>query len=446
MRSKERVRTEPKSSAIIVALGEICGLADWLDRIGVEHPRGVRRGLEHVRDVAERLCVLPPAPSSIVVAGTNGKGSTTAFVESLLLAAGRTVGTTTSPHLHRFNERIRINGREADDATIVAAFEAVEACRQGTDLSYFEYAILAALKVITEAGVDHAVLEIGLGGRLDAVNVVDCDVAVITSIGLDHQDYLGATRELIGAEKAGILRAGVPLVYGERDPPRSVTARAHALDAAVYLAGRDFGHAGRSVWLHDGDRRASLELTASAVDPVNAATAVQVAQLSGCSLDQQTVAAAAARVRNPGRFEVLHRNDRIWVFDVAHNPDGAVFLAGQLRQRFAGRIAGAVVGCFADKDAASIVAPLVPLVGEFAYADTVGARGAKGTTLRAAVDDPRAFAGTLAHGMEHLVAATAPGDVILVLGSFDVVERARARFGLDSKPPSARPDPKIAEA
>ena len=411
----------------------VTSLSDWLDRIGVEHPRGVRRGLERVRDVAARLGVLAPAASSIVVAGTNGKGSTTAFVESLLLAAGRTVGTTTSPHLHRFNERIHINGREADDAAIVAAFEAIEACRQGADLSYFEYAILAALKVITEAGVDHAVLEVGLGGRLDAVNIVDADVAVITSIGLDHQDYLGSTRELIGAEKAGILRSGVPLVYGERDPPRSVTARAHALDTPVYLAGRDFGHAGRSLWLRDADQRRSLELPESAVDPVNAATAVQVAQLAGCSLDQHAVAAAARCVRNPGRFEVVCRKDRTWVFDVAHNPDGAQFLAGQLRERFGGGIAGAVVGCLEDKDVASIVAPLAPLVGEFVYADTVGPRGVKGTTLRAAVDDRRSFAGTLADAMERLAAATAPGDVVLVMGSFDVVERARARLGLDGR-------------
>ena len=204
----------------------VTSLSDWLDRIGVEHPRGVRRGLERVRDVAARLGVLAPAASSIVVAGTNGKGvDHRPSSRACCFAAGRTVGTTTSPHLHRFNERIHINGREADDAAIVAAFEAIEAYRQGADLSYFEYAILAALKVITEAGVDHAVLEVGLGGRLDAVNIVDADVAVITSIGLDHQDYLGSTRELIGAEKAGILRSGVPLVYGERDPPRSVTAR-----------------------------------------------------------------------------------------------------------------------------------------------------------------------------------------------------------------------------
>lgn len=421
-------------------------LSDWLDRIGVEHPRGVRRGLEHVRDVAERLGVLPPAPSSIVVAGTNGKGSTTAFIESLLLAAGRTVGTTTSPHLHRFNERIRINGREADDATIVAAFEAVEACRQGADLSYFEYAILAALKVISAAGVDHAVLEIGLGGRLDAVNVVDADVAVITSIGLDHQGHLGATRELIGAEKAGILRFRVPLVYGERDPPRSVTARARALDVPVYLAGRDFGHVGRSLWLGDRDLHGSLELPESAVDPVNAATAVQVAQLSGCPLDKHAVSAAAARVRNPGRFEVVRRNDRVWVFDVAHNPHGAEFLAGQLRRRFGGRIPGAVVGCLLDKDVGSIIAPLVGLVGEFAYADTVGVRGATGATLRAAADDRRAMAGTLTDAMEHLVTATASGDPILVLGSFDVVERARARFGLEGNRQPQRPHRKIAQA
>ena len=410
-------------------------LSDWLDRIGVEHPRGVRRGLERVRAVAQRFGVLRPAPSSIVVAGTNGKGSTTAFVEALLHAAGRSVGTTTSPHLHRFNERIRVNGREADDATIVAAFEGIEACRQDADLSYFEYAILAALKVITEAGVDHAVLEVGLGGRLDAVNVVDADVAVITSIGVDHQDYLGATRDLIGAEKAGILRSGVPVVYGEREPPGSVMARVEALDAPLFRAGRDFGHAGRSLWFRAGGERCTVALPASAVDPVNAATAVQVAQLAGCAVDQRVVADAARCVRNPGRFEVVRHADRTWVFDVAHNPDGALFLAEQLRQRFGPRVAGAAVGCLDDKDAAAIVAPLVPLVGEFGYVDTVGPRGVKGETLRAAVHDPGAFAGDLADALAHFVAATGPRDVILVLGSFDVVERGRARFGLDEGSP-----------
>ena len=406
-------------------------LSDWLDRIGVEHPRGVRRGLGRVRAVAQRLGVLLPAPSNIVVAGTNGKGSTTAFVEALLRAAGRSVGTTTSPHLHRFNERIRVNGREADDATIVAAFEGIEACRQDADLSYFEYAILAALKVIAEAGVDHAVLEVGLGGRLDAVNVVDADIAVITSIGLDHQDYLGATRELIGAEKAGILRSGVPLVYGEPKPPDSVMARVEALDAPLYLAGRDFGHSDRSLWFRDGGERCSVALPASAVDPVNAATAVQVAQLAGCPVDQDVVAEAARCVRNPGRFEVVRHADRTWVFDVAHNPDGALFLAEQLRQRFGPGVAAAVVGCLDDKDAAAIVAPLAPLVGEFGYADTIGPRGVRGATLRAAVLDSAAFAGPLEAVLDHLVTATAPGDRILVFGSFDIVERARVRLGLD---------------
>ena len=406
-------------------------LSDWLDRIGVEHPRGVRRGLGRVRAVAQRLGVLLPAPSNIVVAGTNGKGSTTAFVEALLRAAGRSVGTTTSPHLHRFNERIRVNGREADDATIVAAFEGIEACRQDADLSYFEYAILAALKVIAEAGVDHAVLEVGLGGRLDAVNVVDADIAVITSIGLDHQDYLGATRELIGAEKAGILRSGVPVVYGEPEPPDSVMARVEALDAPLYLAGRDFGHSGRSLWFRDGGERCSVALPASAVDPVNAATAVQVAQLTGCPVDQDVVAEAARCVRNPGRFEVVRHAARTWVFDVAHNPDGALFLAEQLRQRFGPGVAAAVVGCLDDKDAAAIVAPLATLVGEFGYADTIGPRGVRGATLRAAVLDSAAFAGPLEAALDHLVTATAPGDRILVFGSFDIVERARVRLGLD---------------
>ena len=407
-------------------------LAAWLDRIGVEHPRGVERGLDRVRVVADRLGVVRPAAKTLVVAGTNGKGSTTAFAEHLLLAAGHSVGTTTSPHLHRFNERIRINGREVDDETIVDALESVESRRGGVDLSYFEYATLAALLVMSRNALDYAVLEVGLGGRLDAVNIVDGDVAVITSIGLDHQEYLGETRESIGREKAGVMRPGVPVVCGEPNPPASIPGRAGELGAPLLVATRDFGQRDGQLWVRsrDGHRR-TFELGLSAVDPVNAATAATAVSQAGCALAQRTVTRAARTVRNPGRLEIVEHGGRTWILDVAHNPHAAAFLGDRLRSTFADRTIRALVGCLEDKDVAGIVAALRPQVAEFAYADTSSPRGRAGSALRSAACDPHSFAGSSDEALAHLLArCESDGDVIMALGSFDIVERVRTRLGI----------------
>ncbi len=406
-------------------------LAAWLDRIGTEHPRGVERGLDRVRIVADRLGVVPPAAKTIVVAGTNGKGSTTAFAEHLLLAAGHSVGTTTSPHLHRFNERIRIDGREVDDATVIDAFESIESCRGGIDLSYFEYATLAALFAMSRTPLDYAVLEVGLGGRLDAVNVVDGDVAVITSIGIDHQEYLGETREAIGREKAGVMRPLVPVVCGDTDPPGSIVERARRLAAPLLVASRDFGHGPGQFWVRgrDGGRR-TLELAGTSVDPVNAATAAMAVHQTGCPLAQRTVTRAARTTRNPGRLEVVEHGGRTWALDVAHNPHAAAFLGDRLRAVFPDRTIRAVVGCLEDKDVAGIVAALRPQVAEFAYADTSPPRGRAGASLRGAACDGDAFAGTLDGALSHLLArCESERDVIMAFGSFDIVERVRARLG-----------------
>ena len=413
-------------------------LDDWLARIGVEHPRGVERGLKHVREVAAKLDVLPPAATTIVVAGTNGKGSTTAFAEQVLLAGGRSVGTTLSPHVHRFNERIRIGGADATDASIVSALEAVDAARGDIELSYFEYAVLAALVAIRRADVDFAVLEVGLGGRLDAVNVVDADVAVITSIGLDHQEYLGGTRELIGAEKAGIIRRSRPLVFGDHSPPASVLDRARALGAPVYRAGRDFGSGDGALWLQAGGQRirfayprdpASLG-DGPAIDEVNAASALQAVRLAGHAPSQGDVDAAAAKARNAGRFEVAHEGGATWVLDVAHNPDGARFLARQLRERFGGRRIDAIIGCLADKDVAGVVSSLRSVVTDMAFAETGTARGRSAEAMRCAASEPAAFAGSLEAAMAHFRSRRRGNGVILVCGSFDLVERARDRLDL----------------
>lgn len=403
-------------------------LTEWLARIGVEHPKGVLRGLAGVREVAGRLGVLPPAPQTIVVAGTNGKGSTTLFAEQLLLAAGRRVGATVSPHVHRFNERIRLDGEAASDAAIVAALETVERHREACELSYFEYAILAALVAIRAVDVEVAVLEVGLGGRLDAVNAVDADVAVITSVALDHQAYLGDDRERIGREKAGILRRRRPVVIGEAAPPASVLAMAAALDAPVLRAGDAFGCGENALWLAAGAGRRTFSYAAGGVASANAATALAAATIVEPALGQSHVDRAAATA-NPGRFEVVRRAGRTWLLDVAHNPAAAEFLAQQLRQRFGGRGVAAVVGCLRDKDVAGIVAPLRPLARSIAYVNTPPPRGRSGAASRAAAGDPGAFAGSLAEALAR-AAQQRSNDVILVFGSFDVVERARQWLAL----------------
>ena len=403
-------------------------LAAWLARMEARRaPK--RRDLQALRAVAERLGVLPPAPATVVVAGTNGKGSTVAFLERLLLAAGLMVGTTTSPHMRVFNERVRVGGVCASDADIVDALDAVERCRAGAALSYFDCATLAALVLIARARVDVAVLEVGLGGRLDAVNVVDADVAVITNVALDHQDRLGHTRAAIGAEKAGIIRLGKPLVLGEPTPPETVLAQARALAAPVRLAGRDFGSdggaAGARLWLREGGERVTYPYCAATVHPTNAATALQAAALLGHAPTRAAVTAAATTAAVPGRFEVIRGGDRTWVLDVAHNPAAARFLAAQLRARFGGRFVGGIVGCMADKDVAGIVAPLAPLLRVLAFANTGTPRGQSGGALRTAAGDPAAFAGPLQAALAHVLAHSPPDGTVLVCGSFDVVARAR---------------------
>jgi dihydrofolate synthase/folylpolyglutamate synthase len=412
-------------------------LGDWLAYVERAHPRAWDLGLDRVRRVAERLDVLPPAPRNIVVAGTNGKGSTSMYAEALLRTSGLRVGTTLSPHLFRFNERIRLDGVPVEDEAIVDAFEAIEARREDTTLTYFEYGILAALTVFRRAAVDATVLEVGLGGRLDAVNIVDAQVTVITSIGLDHQDYLGHDTESIGAEKAGILRPGVPCVFGEPVPPASVVRRASALGAQLLLRERDFaarregtawsfrGHAGEA-------SVSSRALALPAVALENAATALQAVLLLGA--DPAHVADLCAGAKSaalPGRFERRRFLDRTVLLDVAHNPHGASFLAALLRAHpVAGRTL-AVMGCLKDKDAAGIVAALGDVIDEWSFVGT-------GTTRGQSAEDTLAKVNGIVSGAAYadvrgaLVAAAHRAraeDRIVVFGSFDVVQRAYAVIG-----------------
>ena len=410
---------------------ESSAVKGWLARIGREHPKNVLDGLKRVQDVASRLGVLRPARKVIVVAGTNGKGSTAIFLEQVLLSSGARVGSTLSPHLHVFNERIRLQGEEVTDRSLVASFEAVEAARNGVLLNYFEYAVLVALTCFCREDLDFAILEIGLGGRLDAFNIVHGDVSIITSVGIDHEEYLGFDRESIGREKAGILRRDKPLIFGEPQIPGSVERLAKELGVEIYIAGREFQHhLDSSGWrvevTEGGESRDYRYAEKPSVAPENAVTALQAAALIGVSLDAKLIS-NALNVRLPGRFEVLDKMDRTWVFDVAHNPDAARFLLEQLKRRYPRRQFTGLFGCFKDKNAGQIVSELSEVLGQVVYADTTGPRGQLGIELERTVSYATAVSvgGKVETAIDYLIDTTQSSDLILVFGSFDLVERTR---------------------
>ncbi|MDX1609752.1 MAG: bifunctional tetrahydrofolate synthase/dihydrofolate synthase, partial [Halofilum sp. (in: g-proteobacteria)] len=392
-------------------------------------PTAIDLGLERVAAVAARLGVTVPRARVITVAGTNGKGSVCGLLEAMLRAAGYPAGVYTSPHLLRFNERIRIAGREADDPDLCAAFERVEAARGDTTLTYFEFGTLAAFDLFNRAGADPWVLEVGLGGRLDATNAVDADVAVVTSVGLDHVEWLGADRDRIGREKAGIGRRARPLVVGDPEPPAGLLEAATELGAVVGRLGDDFDYtlAGdRWDWVGPDAALAGLPLPALAggYQVRNAATAL--AALRGCGLDlpRAAIEAGLSAAVVPGRFQV-HAGAVETILDVAHNPDAAAMLAVTLHERpCAGRTL-AVIAMYGDKDAAGVIARLAPAVDGWCVAGLAGPRAREADTLARIVE---------AHGLDLWLQApdpvrawrdarglARPGDRLVVLGSFATV-------------------------
>jgi dihydrofolate synthase/folylpolyglutamate synthase len=344
-------------------------LESWLNYIQSLHPTEIELGLERVAEVAKRLGIDKPKSQVITVAGTNGKGSSVALLEAILIAHGISVGSFTSPHLHRYNERIKINGEEVADEEICQAFERIQTMRQKTPLTYFEFGALAALWVFAQSSPDVIVLEVGLGGRLDAVNIIDADVALITSISIDHTQWLGSNTELIGREKAGIIRAGKPVVCSELDPPLSLLQYADDLDAPVLRYGRDFcfeiqaqEQNPRTDKLHwwgadlEGKRLSFTGLPQPLLSEKHAASAIQALQLIDINLNQEKLSEALLRAKLPGRFELLkdQKTGHDVLFDVAHNPAAGANLATNLealkkRRKGGGKII-AVLAMMADKD------------------------------------------------------------------------------------------------
>ena len=413
-------------------------LSGWLEFIERQHPNSIDMGLDRVRHVASRMGLKRPAKRVITVGGTNGKGSTVAFVESIARAHGWKVGSYTSPHLLRYNERVRIDGNDADDADLVAGFEAVEAARGDTPLTYFEYGTLCALWLFARSKLDLSVLEIGLGGRLDAVNIVDADAAIITTVDLDHQDWLGEDIEAIGFEKAGIARPFKPLILGDDDPPASVLRHAYAIGAQSWRIANDFfaepTDAGSWRWREVGfSMTLPMPALAAPVQLRNAACAIAALRALGARIDKRSYAQGVANAQVAGRLQRFERGGVEIVVDVGHNPQAARALAAWLRKQPKRRTV-AVYAALADKDAVGVVGALTDVVDGWHVAGLADA-GPRGQ----AVDDfLQRLSGTaaadgvrhadVAAALETAIAQAAPDGRVLVFGSFHTAAAALQRF------------------
>ena len=409
-------------------------LAGWLEYIERQHPQSIALGLDRVREVLAALKIKISCPV-LTVGGTNGKGSTCAMLEAILNSAGYRTGLYTSPHLVRYNERVRIAGREADDDALCEAFAAVERARGAVPLTYFEFGTLAALFLFSRENLEALILEVGLGGRLDAVNVLDADCAVLTSIGIDHVEYLGNTREEIGREKAGIFRADRPAVIADAKPPESVLAEIQRVGAVPVLLGRDFGYAKQdtqwSFWGPAG-KRSGLAHPALRGDVqlrnASAAIAALDALRQHLPVAMKDVRRALAEVSLPGRFQILPGRPQV-VLDVAHNPEAAAVLAANLGDSGFSPETIAVFGMLRDKDIAGVVREVAPRITRWHLASLPGPRGADARLLSGIFLDMKIQTPAIEHGSvaEALAAAkneAAENDKIVVFGSFLTVAGA----------------------
>lgn len=406
-------------------------LNDWLAWQEKQHPKHIDLGLDRVSLVAERLSLIRPNAYVISVAGTNGKGSTCAFLEQILLNHQQTVGVYTSPHLFRYNERIRVNGNELNDQAIVDAFVAINEVRGDVSLTYFEWGTLAAMVCFKKNACDYWVLEVGLGGRLDAVNVIDADVSVVTSIGLDHQHWLGKTREAIAREKLGIARVGKPLIVAESDWPNGFQQLLD--DTAAQALCRD-----RNYWvdLHDDDwmlitdghqQRMDYPTLGKTVAVDNAAAAIMaLAHAPDLTLSSETISQAIASVRVQGRQQIITVNGIECWCDVAHNPDSAKALANALSSSHTSGKTIAVFSALEDKDVAEIADAMKAVIDEWYLVPLNVFRGLSVESLRERFPLGAKDCDCVEHVMDQLLRDSQPGDRLIAFGSFHLVAEAIA--------------------
>lgn len=414
-------------------------LAEWLAWQETQHAKQIDLGLERTRPVLQTLGLDKPTHIVITVAGTNGKGSSVAFLETILRSAGYRVGAYTSPHLLRYNERIRVLGNEASDAELCSSFDRINQARGDISLTYFEFGTLAAFDIFQRAQLDVAILEVGMGGRLDTVNLLDADVALVTAIGIDHTEWLGPDRESIGAEKAGIFRPHRPAVCGDRDPPQSVIARAEILDAPFYCVGRDFDYQTQqgswSWWSQVKERQqhyATLPYPKlrGAFQLQNAAAVLmaleQMAERLPVSRDD--ISHGLTSVNLQGRFQVVP-GVVTRILDVAHNPHGAEVLAEALRGHPCSGRTLAVFGMLADKDVAGVLRVMQSCVDVWYLAGLSVTRGATGDFLAGQLlaiqpDAVERIYADVSTAYAQAMSDARPQDRVIVFGSFHTVAEA----------------------
>ncbi|MDA1107346.1 MAG: bifunctional tetrahydrofolate synthase/dihydrofolate synthase [Proteobacteria bacterium] len=415
-------------------------LADWLSWQETKHPRLIDLGLERVSSVLQRMGLAQPPHAVITVTGTNGKGSSVALLEAIYRAAGYRVGAYTSPHLLRYNERVRVLGEEASDVQLCEAFARIDAARGEISLSYFEFGTLAAFDIFQRAQLDVAILEVGLGGRLDAVNILDADVALVTSIGIDHVEWLGPDRESIAREKAGIFRVERPAICGDPDVPQSLRAHARDCAAPLYCLERDFGYsadysAGTGDWSWWGrydDASARYEHLPfpglrGAFQLRNAAAVLMALQplLPRLPVSEDAVRQGLLAAKLPGRFQVLP-GPVTRIFDVAHNPHGAEVLARTLKEYPCVGRTLAVFSMLADKDIAGVIDRMREVIDQWHVAALPAARAASAEQIVHLLRENAAQAvvhehGSISAAYRAVMEQARPGDRVVVFGSFYTV-------------------------
>lgn len=422
---------------VLTAPAKGASLQDWLDYQLALHPSEIDMGLARVKQVADRLNLCHFEKGKVItVAGTNGKGTTCAMVESIVREAGKSVGVYSSPHMLKYNERVRVNGQDLADDQFVLAFEEIEQARGDVSLTFFEYATLAGLYLLKLAQVDLVLLEVGLGGRLDATNLVDADIAVITSIDLDHESYLGNTREAVGREKAGIFRKDQLAIIGEPNLPESVTSYASELGTQLCCVGKEFDYhvaTDSNQWQFDGSQLTIASIALPALPLPNAATTLAIIEKAFPDITPDIIGQGLEKARLTGRLESVSTQPSI-ILDVAHNPHAANYLVKQLSRIKASDGVGrtfALCGMLADKDISGVLASVSSEVDEWYLSSLDADRSASADELAALMvpDSRYQTFNSLALAWQALKPQLSVNDMVIVFGSFYTVAEFKILMG-----------------
>ncbi len=407
-------------------------LATWLKHLEQLHPNVIELGLKRITEVGKRLNLINFDAKVITVAGTNGKGTTCAYLEKILIDAGFKVGVYSSPHIHRYNERLRINSVELDDQQHCEAFAVIEKARLDISLSYFEYATLACLYLLQQQQCDYILLEVGLGGRLDATNMVESDISVVTTIGIDHIDWLGSDREVIGFEKAGVFRANKPAICGELDVPQSIIDHAAAISSQLKLASRDFSFEvlDDNTWAWNGKQTLS-PIKQTLMPMQNASTALAVIEALALNIKPEQLITSIESASLIGRLQALTGYDCDLYIDVAHNPQSAEYLASQLKRlketKGGNCKVHGIVGMLSDKDMITTLSAINLQISDYSFVDLNCYRGASAETLLEAYkkslnnDHIVTCYKNVVSAVDKVVKNVGASDIVIVFGSFHTV-------------------------